>query len=723
MKNTTGKSASYIRISTSIILMLALLLTLFFVGARLTETQVSDTARYRSYSNIPGVAKDEIKAIEHDGIQYLTELYNLGMREYHKHKLITRLTEEERDYIKNNPVISFMAQQRFFWLFGAVALLMCVIVLVNLSRAKKRLERESRFKSQFLAIMSHEIRTPMNAIIGIAQIELNKGDLQDEYALALGKIYNSSNNLLRIINDILDMSKIETGKLELSPSEYYMPSLINDTVQLNIVRIGSKQIEFELDIDENLPTRLNGDELRLKQILNNLLSNAIKYTEKGRVKLSINHLIQGDEIELHFTVEDTGQGMMPEDQKRLFIEFIRFNEKANHTTEGTGLGLFITKRLVEMMGGTIKVESEYGRGSVFTVTLKQKAVECPSIGIEIAEQLCSFNYADNSHIKKTQLHHEPMPYGSVLIVDDVETNLFVAEGLLRPYKLKIEMVTSGFAAIDKVKSGNTYDVIFMDHMMPQMDGIETTKRVRDLGYTGIILALTANALLGNGKMFMQNGFDGYIPKPIDMRQLNAFLNKFIRDRHPEEAKKYKPERKAQPETLEINPKILQVFRRDAEKAIVTMRETIENDDIKLFTITAHAMKSALANIGEKEASGAALDLEKAGLNGDLEYISANMELFIETLETLIKRLKTPDKDNTNIVVDIIEDTEYLTEQLQIIKTACNQYDDDTAYAALDRLKERSWNTGTTEVLEQIRDALYIYSDFDGTAKRIVELRS
>jgi signal transduction histidine kinase/DNA-binding response OmpR family regulator len=608
--------------------------------------------------------------------------------------------------------------------------------------AKSAAETATKAKSDFLASMSHEIRTPMNAIIGIAQIQLQKQsqkeNLPDEYAVSLEKIYNSGNSLLGIINDILDMSKIETGKLELNPIEYDIPSLINDAVHINIVRIGSKQIEFTLDVDENLPSKLFGDELRLKQILNNLLSNAIKYTEKGQIKLSVEtaaeprsgegsppvHFPHGvastmRDVTMRFVVEDSGQGMKDEDKERLFSEYLRFNADANRTIEGTGLGLNITKKLVEMMGGTIKVESEYGKGSIFTVTVKQKAIECPAIGAVLAEKLRNFTFTSDRQTAQLQITIEPMPYGSMLVVDDVDTNLYVAEGMLSPYKLKIETADSGFAAIEKVQGGNTYDIIFMDHMMPKMDGIETTEKLRELGYKGVIVALTANALIGNGEMFAQHGFDGFISKPIDVRHLNTALNKFVRDRHPEEAKKYKPQTAAMlPD--ETRAKLLQVFCRDAEKAIITLRETAvsggaASGDLKLFTTTAHAMKSALANVGESEISAIAYELEKAGQDENTEFIAAHTESFIETLETLIKNFAATE---TVIIKDegIHEDTVYLAEQLQIIKTACEDYDDTAAYAALDRLKEKTWKTNTAAALEEIREALFLHSDFDGAAE-------
>jgi len=430
-------------------------------------------------------------------------------------------------------------QQQYMGIIGGIVLLMCILVLLSLSVSKKRIEKESRFKSMFLATMSHEIRTPMNAVIGITQIQLEKEGLPEEHKIALRKIYSSGNTLLGIINDVLDMSKIETGKLEITPAKYDVSNLINDAVQLNAVRIGSKQIEFKLDAGGSLPSMLYGDELRLKQILNNLLSNAIKYTDKGFVKLSVRHTADGGDTVLCFIVEDTGQGMKPEDSQRLFSEYLRFNTTANRTTEGTGLGLNITKKLVGMMDGVIDVQSEYGKGSVFTVKVKQKTVECKPIGAQVAKDLCGFTYTSDRRKELRSVARDMMPYGKVLIVDDVDTNLYVAEGLLSSYKLQTETAASGFEALDKVNSGAVYDIIFMDHMMPQMDGIETTKKIRGLGYKGAIVAFTANALAGNENLFKSNGFDGFLSKPIDIRQLNAALNKFIRDRYPQEAQKYK----------------------------------------------------------------------------------------------------------------------------------------------------------------------------------------
>ena len=401
--------------------------------------------------------------------------------------------------------------------------------LVTISSLAEKAASSDQAKSNFLASMSHEIRTPLNAIIGISQIQLENKDLPESYGIALEKIHSSGNILLGIINDILDLSKIETGKMELNPVNYNVPNLIHDTVQINMVRIGSKPIEFKLSIDDKLPSEFFGDEIRIKQILNNLLSNAIKYTQKGYVKLSISHLAkEGEYSILLFEVEDTGQGMKEEDCQKLFSQdYMRFNTESNRSTEGTGLGLNITKNLVELMEGNIAVESDYGKGSKFTVKIKQKTVECEAIGRERAQQLQDFTYSGGKKYKDTQIIRESMSGGSVLIVDDVGTNLYVAEGLMSPYGLKIETASSGFETIEIIESGKKYDIIFMDHMMPDMDGIETTIKLRSIGYNGIIVALTANALVGNAEMFKENGFDDFISKPIDLNELDIILNKYV----------------------------------------------------------------------------------------------------------------------------------------------------------------------------------------------------
>ena len=592
--------------------------------------------------------------------------------------------------------------------------------ITDITNAKNEAEDANKSKSNFLATMSHEIRTPINAVIGTAQIQLRKRPPK-EYADAFELIHDSGSNLLGIINDILDISKIEAGKMEINPAVCDLPNLIHDTVQLNIVRIGSKPIEFVLDVREDLPSQFIGDELRLKQILNNVLSNAIKYTEQGQVTLSVRHSMRdGQNLELRFTVEDTGQGMKPEDLANLFTEYSRFNAQTNRTVEGTGIGMNIAQKLAQMMNGVIEARSVYGKGSTFTITIIQEAVECAVIGPEITQKLKTFTFSGKKE-RRRGIRYK-MPYGKVLIVDDVKTNLHVAGGLMSPYLLKIETAESGFEAIEKIEKDGAYDIVFMDHMMPVMDGIETTQKLREQGYGGIIIALTANALVGNAEMFKQNGFDDFVSKPIDVRLLDIVLNKYIRERRPQDAEQYNSasddafiDAASSEYVSAISPKLLEIFRQDAEKAVVTLRKTVINNDIKLFTTTVHAMKSALANIGEKEKSELAAALEKAGGSGDDAFISANIDGFIKSLEILIEKL-TPEETGGSDS-DISEDTDYLKEQLLIIKSACDGYDDDTAYQALDRLKEKQWKKNTSAMLENIRDMLFLECDFEGAAER------
>ncbi|MCL2547974.1 MAG: ATP-binding protein, partial [Symbiobacteriaceae bacterium] len=399
----------------------------------------------------------------------------------------------------------------------------------DLRQAWSDAEESNKAKSQFLATVSHEIRTPMNVILGITEMQLQEEGLSPDVHEAFSKIRSSGDLLLHIIHDILDLSKIDAGKLELVLAKFDVGSLINDSINFSKMRSEQKPIEFQLEVDENVPADLYGDELRIKQILNNILSNAFKYTQEGEVKLTVSsETVPGeDKTNLILVISDTGQGMSPEQIHRLFDEYIRFNAEANRTTVGTGLGMTITRNLVSLMGGTIEVKSEVGKGSTFTVRLPLAFSGAKVIGREAAEHLGQFN-ATSTLSKREPLIRVPMPYGHVLLVDDMVTNIDVAKIMLKPYGLKIETALSGFEALQLVEDGAVYDIIFMDHMMPKMDGMEATRKLREMGYNQPIVALTANAVVGQAEIFLQNGFDAFISKPIDIRQLNEVLNRLIR---------------------------------------------------------------------------------------------------------------------------------------------------------------------------------------------------
>jgi signal transduction histidine kinase len=395
-------------------------------------------------------------------------------------------------------------------------------------------EDANHAKSAFLAKVSHEIRTPLNAILGIAEIQLQNEILSQDMKEALNRIMSSGTLLLGIINDILDVSRIEAGKLQLVPANYDIASLINDTVFLNMIKYENKPIEFTLTVDENVPSMLLGDELRIKQVLNNLLSNAFKYTDAGEVELSVGIEDPTDPhdevVTLIFRVRDTGQGMTEEEASRLWDDYTRFNLETNRTTEGIGLGMSITRSLTEMMNGEILLESEPGKGSLFTVRLPQGNIGAPVLGSEAAESLRKFRSYFSVETKKNRIERAPLPFGKVLVVDDMELNLYVLKGKLSPYGLQIDTATSGPEAIEKVRN-NTYDLVFMDHMMPKMDGAEATREIRKLkGEFGKlpIIAITANAVSGVKEMLLENGFSGFVSKPVDTRELDEVLRKWIK---------------------------------------------------------------------------------------------------------------------------------------------------------------------------------------------------
>jgi signal transduction histidine kinase/CheY-like chemotaxis protein/HPt (histidine-containing phosphotransfer) domain-containing protein/ferredoxin len=602
-------------------------------------------------------------------------------------------------------------------------------ILLDTERQKVEAEAANKAKTAFLSTMSHEIRTPMNAILGITEIQLQNDALDHNVREALEKIYTSGDLLLGIINDILDLSKIEAGKMELFITKYEIASLVSDTIQLNIMSIGGKPIEFKLHVDENMPRTLLGDEHRVEQILNNLLSNAFKYSMDGTVELSVSaEPVDDDENEiiLVFTISDTGQGMTKEQIDMLFDEYSRFNLEANRSTEGTGLGMSITNNLVSLMHGKILIESEPGKGSVFTVRLPQGKAGSEVLGKEMAENLRQFRASNRAQMKRVKISREPMPYGSVLLVDDVETNIYVASGLLTPYQLKIDSADSGYAAIEKIKDGNVYDIIFMDHMMPKMDGIEATKIIRSMGYKKPIVALTANAVRGQADVFLGNGFDDYIFKPIDIRELNAILNKLIRDvQAPEiiEAAKKSAVNEQLPED-DVRPSISQnlaeVFTRDALKALAVLEETSKKDDynnedsMRAYIISVHGIKNALANIGKTDLSATAKKLEQAGREEKIDVIKTETPAFIDSLRAVVEEIK-PIKERT--AGSDNEDMPRLTEMLIAINAACGDYDEKTADKILAELRKTAWSQKTNEFLSKISEQL-LHSNFDEVAEDI-----
>ncbi|MGN0132192.1 MAG: ATP-binding protein [Lachnospiraceae bacterium] len=548
----------------------------------------------------------------------------------------------------------------------------CIVCFVyDLTKEKNILQelvRANEAKSQFLANMSHEIRTPINGILGMDSILLKecKDENLKEYAK---NIQSAGQSLLSIINDILDISKIESGKLEILPIKYQLFSILNDCYNLTKVKLENKPVEFVIQINENLPSWLYGDEVRIRQIINNFLSNAVKYTKQGKITFSLDYEVKSDEqIQLIISVADTGIGIKEEDIGKLFESFTRLEEKRNRNIEGTGLGLNLTKKLIDLMDGEVLVESTYGQGSRFTAKIPQKIVDPKPMGDFSKRYQQYLNTSDDNELAFQA------PEAKILVVDDVKMNLKVVEGLLKGTEIQIDTAVSGRECLERIQT-KRYDMIFLDHMMPEMDGIETLQNMKELvdnPNRGIpVIMLTANAIVGAKEEYMEAGFTDYLTKPIRETELLEMLLKYLPgdlvfkkqeidkpEEQTDEPEAGKMQQLEKLDGLDVQTGLSYCMKEEdfyiemlteylkADK-VSKMEQFFAAEDWDNYRTIVHALKSTSLTVGVVHLSEEAKALETAAKEGNLDYIRSHHKDVLEEYISLTDRMKEILGDGTD----------------------------------------------------------------------------
>lgn len=550
-------------------------------------------------------------------------------------------------------------------------------------------------KGEFLANMSHEVRTPINAILGMNEMIIRESKESEivEYA---ANIKQAGRSLLAQVNGILDYSKLEDGKMDIFPVEYDIATVINASVTSINSRAKAKGLDFELQVDPNLPVKLLGDDVRLEQVIMNLLTNAIKYTEEGSVHLTVSDGGRKDDnILLAVSVEDTGIGIKEEDIDKLGISFKRVDEEKNRNIEGTGLGIPIVMKILSLMGSELQVESVYGKGSKFSFLLPQ--------GIVDAEPLGDYrSRVKKSNRKRNTYTYPSMPQASVLLVDDYEMNLMVARNLMKIYDFVPDLVSSGREAITMIEE-KAYDVIFMDHMMPGMDGVETLEQIKKsnlIDDSTAVVALTANAIAGAKEYYISKGFNDYLTKPIDAEALEDMLLKYVpQDKIVKKSIADIKNSKNIIDSDEERKALVKIFISSIEDTAKSLDELYYAEDIKNYTIKVHGLKSTARLIGEMSVSNKAEQLEKAGKAGDWDYIKANHESLMEEYRSIgdgVKEIKPSKKT--------LEEGDLKDALLSIIEMA-NVCDYTSTEMVLDSLAEYELAEDVEKEMKRLRGLL------------------
>lgn len=659
-------------------------------------------------------------------------------------KIITSINKEQ-GYSTDDKIYAFIqgSQDFFDWkdrhyqveetvlkdnelIQGYMMTIVDVTKIIEQNHLMKRLvlqtEDANRAKTNFVSNMSHEIRTPMNSIVGITEILLRSrhSPKEQEYLL---NIQSSGRVLLTIINDVLDCSKMEAGKMQLFDEPYDTCSLFHDLRISMENRIGHSGLELIYDIDQDIPCKLKGDMGRIRQVIINLVNNAIKYTEKGSVRFSV-HVRQKntDKVMLYYEVADTGIGIRKEDQKILFDAFQRVEMDRNRYVEGTGLGLTISQNLVNMMGGVIEVESEYGKGSRFFFTIEQTIIDPTPVSA------VNYNGQKDNVTEKEAECLFIAPEAHILLVDDNELNLVVAKELLKPLRMQIDTAENGLQAVKMVR-GSQYDLVLMDHMMPVMDGIEAAKAIRALPedkYQKLpIIALTANAMVDARKEFLNAGMNGFVAKPIDFaricNQLKLWLPKdLVRDVPKEEAKKLLADdlsdREIQPEDPQMGfsfeegvkhcgskaalMKTIRIFYRTIDSKADKIEQCLKEGLISDYVVEVHALKSSALLIGAVPLSEAAKELEDYGKQGKTEVLEEKTPDVL-TLYRDLKNILRPYAEKEEDAKKEFSDGEWIT-ALQQIHQCIEQFDLDGVDQIMEQLEEYQVPECIRESMDQLR---------------------
>ena len=606
-------------------------------------------------------------------------------------------------------------------------------VLVELlAKETKRADIANQAKTDFLAKMSHEIRTPINAVLGMNEVILR--ETREENIRGYAKdVEGAANSLLSIINDILDITKIEAGKVSIIPVSYDFSSIVHDVTNMISFKARAKSLEFKVSIDENIPNRLFGDDVRIRQILVNVLNNAVKYTHEGSVTLDI-HLLpceEKDMVRVSFSVTDTGIGIKEEDIPKLFVPFERIEEKRNRGIEGTGLGMNITMQLLSLMDSVLNVESVYGEGSTFSFVLKQGIIDAAPIGNlekRIREQAKDYVYTGIF----------TAPEACVLVVDDNATNLKVMVNLLKPTKIEVDVADGGYECLEMVRKKH-YDLIFLDHMMPDLDGIETLVQMKQLPDSMCqnvpVVALTANAITGAKEMYLEKGFDAFLAKPIVPEK----LEQMIMDLLPKEllvAGIEGEEEQSEESALNGLPAITEDFLptvegidwnygllhlRDAQllkDTVIDFYRTIDSEAdfleqqyrdvkdseeaLKQYRIKVHAMKNSAALIGAASLSGVAKLLEYAARDGKLDVIHTVTPVFLEDWRSYKEKLRNclPEEEK-----QIMEDVSVVMDLLECLCSAMEDMDIDASDDAMNKLRQYEYTEETQKLIDELSTAV------------------